>query len=141
VTTSAPPASPKRRQISAVRAGIARARPRIMEQLQDSSGTLAIATDRRRTRRICMDLGATMQKSSLFYTCRVGDLSETGALLTRVDCEVHPGHLVSVAFPLHNEVVMVRAEVRWTRGALAGIEFMHLSRFDCAMITAYCRTR
>jgi hypothetical protein len=111
-----------------------------MEQLQ-SHGSMEASTERRRARRIQQDLGATMQRSSLFYMCRVGDLSESGALLTRVDCELRPGQPLSVAFPLDNEVVMARAEVRWTRAGSAGIEFTHLSPFDCAMIAAYCRTR
>ena len=111
--------------------------PRSMQgQLTASS---RIEPERRASQRVRVDLGATMHKDATFHTCRIADVSEGGLLLTTTACSLEPGRAIAVAFPVDGEVIMVRGEIRWARGALAGIAFSYVSPFDRAMIKAFCR--
>jgi hypothetical protein len=108
------------------------------EQLAVSS---LIEPERRASTRVSVDLGATMHKDSTFFTCRIGDVSEGGFLVSTTTCTLEVGRPIAVAFPLDGEVIMARGEVRWVRGTSAGVEFSYMSTFDRAMIKAFCRKR
>jgi PilZ domain len=98
-------------------------------------------SERRSSDRVPVDLGATLHKDSVFHTCRIGDVSEGGVLVTASGCALEAGRPVAVAFPIDGEVIMVRGDVRWVRGADAGVQFSYMSPFDRAMIKAFCRKR
>jgi hypothetical protein len=109
--------------------------------MQEQLTSSLAASERRTSARVAVDLGATMHKDATFHTCRIVDVSEGGFLVSATACALEEGRAIAVAFPLDGEVVMVRGEIRWVRGARAGVEFSYMSTFDRAMIKAFCRKR